>query len=219
MLAAAPVRAEVDEQAGWAMWFSTARFTPHWGHTSDIQVRTDGAWDDVQTLIFRPGLTYFIDGQRNLTAGYAWQGTMDNAGDNLVEHRFWQQYVQNGSLGRSAMAYRIRLEQRFVELPSRDREYSQRIRFFARSVIPLPGVPLPFRQGPFVALQNEVFLTLQQGSYTSGRLLEQNRAYAAAGWRLTPGMDLELGYLNQYVPGRTRDRERHVLQLALYTRF
>ena len=122
-----------------------------------------------------------------------------------------------------ALQHRLRLEQRFVEpVGGGERAYSQRLRYFLRGVVPL-AQPLAggakFERGPFAALQNEVFLNVGHRDAVNGHIFDQNRAYLALGWRLRKEVDLEFGYLNQYVNGRVDDTLNHVVQLALYTRF
>ncbi|HEY6642191.1 DUF2490 domain-containing protein [Povalibacter sp.] len=112
------------------------------------------------------------------------------------------------------------LEQRFVERQnSGDRLLSQRLRHFARGVIPLKDTQASFTVGPFVALQNELLFNVQHEQNANGKLLDQNRLLLGAGYRLSRGVDAELGYVNQYVNGRTVDSMNHIVQFGLYSRF
>jgi hypothetical protein len=207
-----------DEHTYWGAWFGSTGLGDGWSITSDVQLRSSSDGDGLRNTLLRAGLTRALDARNALTGGYAWIGTHDNPGADLAEHRIWQQYVHGAAFGRAALTHRLRLEQRFVEpSPGAARGFSQRLRYFARAVEPLQGEG-PFQAGPFLALQNETFLTLQQASYTNGRLFDQNRAYVALGWRFERRFDVELGYLNQFVERRGRDTMAHVVQLAFYTR-
>lgn len=212
--------ATVEQESAWAAWFNTTRFNPTWGLTSDVQFRSSDHWEDLQNVLLRPGITYYADARNNFTVGYAWIGTFNRPSGDVEEHRVWQQWIHTQSLRRAALAHRLRLEQRFVEpAPGQDRRYSQRLRYFLRAVIPLEQSGSAFERGFFAALQNEIFLNVQHRDAVNGSVFDQNRAYLAAGYRLGPRFDLEIGYLNQAVRGQVDDTRNHVLQFALYTRF
>lgn len=217
-----PARASTAErESGWVAWFNTTKFNQHWGLVSDVQVRSGDHWEQVQNLLLRPGLSYSIDGRNSLSFGYAWIGTLNAASGDLVEHRVWQQYIHTQALGPAALMHRLRLEQRFVEqADGSDRHFSQRLRYFLRSVLPLqPQAGAAFERGWFGALQNELFFNVQHRDAVNGAGFDQNRAYVAAGYRLSRRLDFELGYLNQHVNGRNGDTLNHIVQLAMYTRF
>lgn len=95
---------------------------------------------------------------------------------------------------------------------------SLRLRWFSRLVLPIDGGS-DWVSGPFVALQNEAFVNLSNRDDLNNQFFDQNRAYVAFGWRLNAHADIEIGYLNQYLNGRSRDTVNHVLQVALYTNF
>ncbi|EIT69702.1 MULTISPECIES: DUF2490 domain-containing protein [Hydrocarboniphaga] len=210
----------ITQQSGWAGWNGSFKFSEHWGSLSDVQIRSGDNWADTQNLMFRPGLTYFINSRSNFTVGYLWNGTLNTPGHDLVEHRIWQQYIYTQQLGSVPLTHRLRLEQRFIEQASGgDRRFAQRLRYFARSVIPLGHPDGAFTRGPFIGLQNEIFFNVQHRDAVNGAFFDQNRAYLAGGYRLSKQIDLELGYLNQYINGRVNDTLNHVVQFALYTRF
>lgn len=210
----------VQQHSGWVAWFNTDRFNEHWGFVSDVQLRSADDLKEAQNLLIRPGLTYFINGQNNASAGYAYVATLNNPGDNLVEHRIWQQFIHTQTWHKAALTHRFRLEQRFVEqLSTRDRLFSQRVRYFIRGVMPLRGDKASFTEGPFFAFQNELFLNLQHRDHVNGKVFDQNRLFLAGGYRLSSKYDLEVGYMNQFINGRVNDTENHILQLALYSRF
>ena len=75
-----------------------------------------------------------------------------------------------------------------------------------------------FEKGMFAALQNEVFVNFGNTADVNGKFFDQNRFYVAAGYRLSPKSDLELGYMNQYSDGRNSSVSNHIIQLAGYLR-
>lgn len=212
-----PAKAE-DIQTGWAAWFNTTKLAGGWTLTSDVQLRSSDDWEDVRTVLARAGLTRAWGTSATLTAGYAYIDTINVPGPDLTEHRLWQQLVLQRKLAGNALTHRFRLEQRFVDRPGGDDFYSDRLRYFARVIVPFAKRDDGSFSGGFVAFQNELFFNLSGRERLNGKLFDQNRAYVALGRRIDAGLDLEVGYLNQYVAGRSRDTTNHVIQLAVYTR-
>lgn len=215
--------AQVQENSGWAAWFNSHRLSDKVGIHFDAQVRTSDDLESVKNLLIRPGITWFIDDSKNATAGYALIKTfqkLEGISDaDLTEHRIWQQFIYNHKVGRVALTHRGRLEQRFIGQLNED-VFSQRLRYFIRALVPLKDTAgSPFSKGAFVALQNEVFVHLQNKDALNGYVFDQNRAYAALGYRFSPVVDLEAGYLNQASKGKARSTVNNVVQLAIYTRF
>lgn len=214
----APARADIDEQSGWLAWFNNTALSPRFGVISDVQLRSQDEWSGPRNLLIRPGLSWTVAPGHSITAGYAYIGTFRPDAPDATEHRSWQQYVASRAMPAATISQRLRLEQRFIGRPGGPDIYSDRLRWFGRAVIPLES-SLPFTHGSFIALQNEVFVNLSGRDELNGRVFDQNRAYVAIGWRRSPSVDLEIGYLNQWINGRNGDIVNHVLQVALYTSF
>ena len=204
-------------QSAWFGWFNSARLGDTWGLVSDIQYRHPDDRDTARNLLIRGGLSWHAARQHTFSAGYAYIGTYADALPDATEHRSWQQWVPVSTLGDISIAQRFRLEQRFVGRPTAPDFYSDRLRWFTRTILPLRSSP-PFERGAFLALQNEVMFNLTGRDDLNGAILDQNRAYIASGWRLSPRTDVEFGYLNQWVKGRQGDTINHVLQFAIYSR-
>ncbi|HTM99712.1 MAG TPA: DUF2490 domain-containing protein [Pedobacter sp.] len=204
------------ENTGWLFLLNSTKFSQKWGMHLDVQVRSNDNWDGTKNILFRPGITYFINDKQNVTAGYLMAST-DLGTNTLVEHRIWEQYIFNHKIQHIFVAHRLRLEQRFLDQIGEN--FTQRLRYFIRMVKPLHHVPTGFTKGPFVALQNEMFFNIQNKGLINNSLFDQNRLYLAAGYRFSKKVDLELGYLNQAVHGRNNNTVNNVAQLALYTRF
>jgi hypothetical protein len=215
---AAPAVAADDIQTGWAAWFNTSKLTDRYSLTSDVQLRSTDDWEHVRTVLARAGVTRAWRPGIALGAGAAYIETVNVGAPNLTEHRLWQQAVFTSASGPRTLMQRLRLEQRFIERVGRSDAYSTRVRYSARLVVPF-GAGANGKPPYYAALQNEVMLNVTGAESLNGRLVDQNRAYAGIGWRLAPKLDLEFGYLNQYVVGRSRDTSNHAIQTAVYTRF
>jgi len=212
----------INQNSGWAALFHSQKFSDKVGAHFDFQVRSADDFDYVRNILIRPGVTWFIDNTKNATLGYALILTnqqLDGMSDSrLSESRIWEQFIYNQKIGKFSLAHRLRLEQRFIETNTDD-IFSNRIRYFFRSVIPLKKQENKFNKGLFMALQNEVFINLQNKEKLNGHTFDQNRAYAAVGYRINPKIDIEAGYLNQAIKGKANNTSNNVMQFALYTRF
>lgn len=215
--------AQVRDNSAWAAWFNSYRVSDKLGIHFDAQVRSSDDLESVKNILIRPGLTWFFEENKNATFGYAFIRTRQTlegiANPNLTEHRIWQQFIYNQKVSRASLTHRFRLEQRFIGQLSDD-IFSQRLRYFLRAQVPLKNTGgAAFSGGAFLALQNEVFLHLQNKDRLNGHIFDQNRAYLAVGYRFNPMVDLEAGYLNQASRGKERNVINNVVQFAIYTRF
>ncbi len=210
------------QNTGWFLFLNSTRINDKWGLHLDVQLRSADKWDGARNFLFRPGATYYINKSSNATVGYLLVDTYLNtdglAKNTLSEHRIWEQYILTHKIQPVYAQHRFRLEQRFIETAGAD-VFSQRLRYFFRFVLPLTDTKQPFVKGPFVALQNELFFNIQNNDKLNGEVFDQNRAYGAVGYRLNKKIDLEAGYLNQFVNGRVNNTLNNVVQLAVYTRF
>lgn len=213
----------ITENTGWLAWFNTYKFSKNFGLTSDVQFRSADDWQYVRNILIRPGLTYYINNKSNATIGYAYVGSFNRlpepSKNALTESRIWEQYIYNLKLSKTvSLQNRFRLEQRFIERQT-DHIFSQRLRYFARAVIPLTKQQTAFTKGIFAAVQDEIFFNIQNKYKLNGSVFDQNRAYVAFGYRFNSKFDMETGYLNQYIKGAAANVSNNVIQLALYTRF
>lgn len=212
-----------NENSGWFMFLNSTKINKQWSTHLDVQFRTQDEWDGLKNFLFRPGITYSINEKNDITVGYLLAETFlrveGTSNTQRTEHRIWQQYIFKHKISTISASHRFRLEQRFIEQGSGDDLFAQRFRYFARFILPLAKGQDRFEKGAFVALQNEVFLNIQNRDQLNGCVFDQNRAYGALGYRLNKKLDLELGYLNQAVKGARNNTMNHAVQLAVYTRF
>jgi len=210
------------QNTGWFMFLNNTKFNKHWGLQFDVQVRSADDWKYVRNTLVRPAIQYFINDKNNVALGYLWQTTRNQliGSSNTVmhEHRIFEQYIYTHKLSSIFATHRLRLEQRFIERANEE-VFSQRFRYFFRLLQPLVKVESGFASGPFIALQNEVFLNLQNKDKINGSVFDQNRLYLAAGYRFSKKFDIEAGYMNQAVKNTSNHTNNSIIQLAVYTRF
>jgi len=210
------------ENTGWFAWFSSYKLSANWRLHFDGQVRSGDDWEYVRTILLRSGITYVFNGNNTITVGYAYNVTHNrsaNGSKNTVkENRIWEQYSNISKLGRASLQNRVRLEQRFIERAT-ENVFAQRLRYFARTIIPFARPRDVFSEGFFGAIQNEIFLNVQNKDKINNNFFDQNRAYLAIGYRFSSKTDIDAGYMNQYVKGTTADVSNNIIQMALYTKF
>ena len=114
------------------------------------------------------------------------------------------------------MMFRARLEQRWVMEEANN--FSQRGRLFLSAQIPLIA-DTAFNKGPYLGVQNELFLNIQHKDKVNNSAFDQNRAFTSLGYRFSKKMDAELGYLFWYQKEMNASYRRNVIQLMLTTHF
>ncbi|NII84933.1 DUF2490 domain-containing protein [Pedobacter sp. SG908] len=210
------------QNSGWFMLLNNTKFNDKWGLQFDVQLRSADDWGYLRNTLVRPALQYFINNKHNVALGYLWQTThteLEGTPDlTLHEHRIFEQYIYNHKIKSVFASHRFRVEQRFIGRTGED-VFSQRFRYFVRLIQPLQKTQPTFTKGPFVALQNEVFLNLQNKDKINNSVFDQNRLYLAAGYRFSKQFDLEAGYMNQITNGISNNTVNNIIQLAVYTRF
>ena len=217
--------AQENRFSGWAALFNSQRFSPKWGVSFDAQFRSASHYDYLQNILLRPSVNYYFDKNKMAALGYSYIATNGRAAGGAKtfrpESRIWEQLIINTKIGKtSTLQHRFRLEQRYVgnTTNKNDHYFAQRLRYFARAVVPFKK-DSTFSKGPFLGLQNEVFVNVQNKNRVNKHFFDQNRAYVAVGYRLHKRADVEFGYLNQYVKQAETYFFNHVLQAAIYTRF
>jgi len=215
------------QEHGWIMYFGNHRLTEKWGIHTEYQWRRADYFDRWQQSLLRLGVDYYGKNNEQYTLGYGWirsyQYGDQPIAHNLNEHRIWEQFIVKGKLGRVDLHHRYRLEQRFLENWVKDAQgvYNQdcfvfrnrvRYRFFA--TVPLSKKELTDNT-LFFAAYDEPFLGFGKG--TQKNILDQNRLYFALGWMFNKNVNVQLGYLNQYIvkTDGIKAERNHTVQLGL----
>ncbi|MEX8549042.1 MAG: DUF2490 domain-containing protein [Mucilaginibacter sp.] len=208
------------EYTGWLALFHKQKLSGNWGYMFDAQYRTDKQFSNTSTYFVRPGITYDVSKNQIAGAGYAFFGSYkDNESSRIyhAENRIWEQYQIDAKIGKSTLSNRLRLEQRFINMEQGG--FSQRLRYYIRSQIPLVKTDTSFNKGVYLALQNEVFVNVQHKERANGNFLDENRSYVSFGYRFSKKIDAEFGYQFVYSKDRVGNLRNNVFQLAFYTNF
>lgn len=215
---------------GWLASFNTFKLNSKTSIHFDAQIRGTNEFQNIQTILIRPGLNIRLSKKITGSFGYAFiqnRRVISTITGTAVEHRPWQQLLFTEKIANITSSHRLRLEQRFIpvskvlngELQFDGNKYANRIRYFSRNVIPLKK-DLVFSKGFFVSIQDEIFINIGNTSAVNGKTFDQNRLFLSTGYRLTSKFDVEIGYMNQYISGKNKSfTNNHILQLSTYTRF
>ena len=215
-----------DQFNAWLMYFGNHRLSERWGLHTEYQWRRNDGFENWQQSLLRIGVDLHTKAGPVLTAGYGWIVSYPYGEQPIAypfnEHRIWEQLILPHSVGRFQLQHRYRLEQRFPEQKAADADgefspdgYLFKQRFRYRFLFTLPVSRRDMQDGTlFLSMYDEVFL--QFGANAGVNILDQNRFYAALGWRFDANVNVQLGYLNQYIvkADGVRVERNHTLQVG-----
>ena len=167
-----------------------------------------------QSLI-RPGLGYALTDQSTVWIGYARvTNYLDGQGGEIAEDRMWEQYIWSGATPFGNFTFRPRLEQRWQ---ANGGDTGSRFRQFLKFSWPISSLP-----GTDFVVWDEVFVNLYDtdwGPRLQSHLgFDQNRGFVGLGYRFSPEIKTEVGYMNQYIQTHSaaNDRINHILSVWLF---
>lgn len=142
--------------------------------------------------ILRAGIGYDLTPSTSLWLGYAWIDTgIPFTTNPFIENRIWQQLLWIKHYTHLNLMSRTRTEQRLVKHFDRP---AYRIRQMLKVLI-------PFRNKPdwSVVASDEIFWHKNNFIGQDGQGFDQNRVFIGLGYKITPAIIAEMGYLNQYI--------------------
>jgi hypothetical protein len=185
-----------DQLHGWVVYQGNHKLNSKFDLHTEYQWRRADGFNDWQQSLTRVGLDYKLNPNCTISGGYGWIITYPYGSQPIAakthENRLWQQVNLKAQYGPIQIQHRYRLEQRFI-----DTIYRQRIRYRAQCIIPLQKTYLDQGKGLFMNVNDEVFLGFGKG--IGKNILDQNRFIAAVGYKFSPKMNIQMGYLNQFV--------------------
>ena len=79
--------------------------------------------------------------------------------------------------------------------------------------------PLNFNPNISLVMFDELLLNLNSTDWKVARGIDQNRVFVGMGYQANTHVNIEFGYLNQYINTQTINRENHVLNTTLRYQF
>jgi hypothetical protein len=191
-------QSQESDFGNWLIYIGNKKINSKWNIHNEVQHRNYNAVGDLEQLLLRTGLGYtFNNGKSNALMGYGYILSENYIGDSddkisVSEHRIFQQFTSNQSIGSVKVSHRYRFEQRFVE-----DDFKMRFRYFLALNVPLSNK----EDNKFYAsAYNEIFLN------TKSSIFDRNRLYAGLGYNINKSVRLEAGYMNQFFETSGRDQ-------------
>lgn len=193
---------------GWLAYSGTFKFNNKWSLHSELQLRRDNLITSPQQNLLRTGVNYILNNKLSLRAGYALAETynygdipLNNLGKQFTEHRVYQMATLNDKSGIVEFSHRFMLEQRWIGRYTNasltkedDFVFWNRMRYMFRTNIPLKGRTIADKT-PYLSVYNEILIGF--GKNVNENIFDQNRIAILFGYRISPKVRFEGGYLNQ----------------------
>jgi hypothetical protein len=201
----AQTKTTVDVRQLWTGYFNQTRLTDKWGLWTDVHLRTkDNYFNNLSQGIIRFGLTYYLNDDAKLTAGYAYVNHFPSDNHTNIsqpEHRPWQQIQWHTKYPKLKLMQWFRLEERYRRKIKNNDEladgynFNFRLRYNILSQFSLSKKRFQPNTFSFV-LSNEVFVNF--GEQIVYNVYDQNRFFAGFHYHINKHDNLQFGYMNIY---------------------
>ena len=212
-------------QQAWFAYFNQTRFSNKWGTWTDIHLRTKEDFvSGISQSILRLGLTYYLNDDTKLTAGYAYVSHYPAEGHENVtvpEHRPWQQLQWHSRYSKLRLMQWFRLEERFRRKVQNDDELAEgynfnfRVRYNFFSMFPLSKKRFQPKTLSFV-VNDEVHINF--GKEIVYNYFDQNRFFLGFAYHVNKHDNLQFGYMNvfQQLAAGNKYRSNHVARVFYF---
>lgn len=192
--------AQSSDLGNWLIYFGNKKINEKINLHHEVQYRNFNAIGDMEQLLLRTGIGYNLTpSNNNLLLGYGFiqsenyvNGQDDKVG--VSEHRIYQQFITKQKAGRVGIQHRYRFEQRWVE-----EDFKMRFRYFLSVNLPITEKTMTDKT-LYASAYNEIFINEKDNHF------DRNRLYGGLGYKLNDKLRFELGYMNQYFGGASRDQ-------------
>lgn len=202
----------------WLAYSGDNKINSKIGIHSEIQFRNFFVEHSVQTLLTRVGVNYYMHPTAMATLGYGYiigEPTSDEViASKVSEHRIWQQILLRQKHRNVFMDHRFRLEQRFLNnLTNKTQQTDHRIRYRFQALVPFYIIS-PHLRHYFFAMNNEIKINLGK---EAAQAFDRNRFFVGLGYQVSPKMNFQLGYLNQFAqfPTKPKGHTDHIGMFAV----
>ena len=209
----------------WLGYFNQTRLSNKWGLWTDVHLRTkEDFFTNFSQAIGRIGLTYYLNDNTKLTAGYAYINHFPaDAHKNISqpEHRGWQQLQWHTRYQKLRLMQWIRLEERYRRKIKNDEELAEgynfnwRIRYNFFTAFPLSKNSFAPKTWSLI-LNDEVHINA--GKEIVVNYFDQNRFFVGFSYHLNAHDNVQMGYMNvfQQLPATGRYRSIHAARIFYF---
>ena len=208
---------------GWYNYFGTFKVSQKFGIHTEYQFRRTETITEWQQSLLRVGVNYQLNPRIQLRLGYAWIETfpygeipINGMGKDFTEHRLFQMATITDKVSIVDLSHRFMLEQRWVgrysnaNLTTEDEfPFLNRLRYMFRMQIPLKGKEIKDKTA-YLSIYDEVFIGF--GKNVNENIFDQNRVGILLGYKFSPSIRIEGGYLNQILQLGREVNNRNVFQ-------
>jgi len=190
-------------QQTWLAYFNQTRFSDKWGLWTDVQLRTKEDFvQDLSTFIARVGVTYYLNDNTKLTAGYGYINHYPQGSTTISqpEHRPWQQIQWHTKYPKIRLMQYIRLEERYrrkIENNELADGYSFNYRARYNIFLNAPLSKKAFAPRTFSFIANDE-LHINFGKEVTYNYFDQNRFFIGLGYHVNAKDQLQFGYMNVF---------------------
>lgn len=209
----------------WLGYLNQTRLSNKWGIWADFHLRTkENFVDNFSQSIARVGLTYYLNDDTKLTAGYAYVTNYPAEGHTNVsqpEHRPWQQIQWHNRYPKVRLMQWFRLEEKFRRKILNNDELADgynfnwklRYNFFAQ--FPLSKKKFQPNTLSFV-VNNEVHVNF--GKKIVYNYFDQNRFFLGFAYHVNKHDNLQFGYMNlfQQLPAGNKYKSNNVARVFYF---
>jgi len=206
-------------------YFNQTRFSNKWGAWAETQLRTkEDFFTNFSQAILRFGLTYYLNDNTKLTAGYAYVNHFpaDNHKEiSQPEHRPWQQLQWHTKYPKLRLMQWFRLEERFRRKIKDDDElaegYNFNFRFRYNFLAQFPLSKKRFQPKTFSFIANDE-VHINFGKQVVNNYFDQNRFFLGFAYHVNLKDNFQFGYMNvfQQLPAGNQYRSIHVARVSYF---
>lgn len=192
--------AQDSDIGNWMLYLGNKKINERWNWHNEVQYRNYNFIGDLSQLLIRTGLGYNLtENNNNFLLGYGYILTQNYVEDSdekvdINEHRIFQQFITKQKIGVVGVQHRYRFEQRFIE-----GDFRLRFRYFLAINVPLNNKEVIDKTW-YLSAYNEIFLNTEENFF------DRDRLYGGLGYRFSPLIRIEAGYMNQFLNGPNSDQ-------------
>jgi Protein of unknown function (DUF2490) len=211
-----------DEQS-WFAVFNQARLSDKWGLWSDMHIRFKNDFVKDKSLFIAPrlGLTYYVNEDLKLTAGYAFINSFPDGARTISqpEHRPWQQIQWHTKYPKIRLGQIVRLEERYRRkvkngnelLP--DYDSNNRLRYNILFSTPLSKKGFGVGGLQFV-LNDEIHINF--GKNIVYNTFDQNRFFMGLAYQTGKVSNIQFGYMNVFTQLAAGNQYRNIHAVRVF---
>ncbi len=189
-------------------WSNTNKYNLNqsWYLSSELHLRRADGINDLQQFVFRPALNYKKNTNVIFTLGYTYIQSHPYGEQPIAivtpENNIWEQITLKQNLSKLNISHRYRFEQRFIGKPIYNSSnepsidgtmYAQRFRY--RLTL---SKSISKKEKLFAKTFNELWINIDDKNIMPTSL-NQNWLYAGLGYKLSPKVTIQLGYMNRII--------------------